>query len=94
MLTCRRHAADGHVWSRLSSSTAGPSYVDDPLEVLQVVWDVLLEVVGFDSDCDAGTVHRQVQFPKLLPRQGHGRLHVCLRCHLQGKAVMLATHPG
>lgn len=80
------------MWSKLSSSTASPSYVDDPLEVLQVVWDVLLEVVGFNSNCNAGTVHGQVQFPKLLPRQRHRRLHVCLRCHLQGKAVILATY--
>lgn len=82
MFTCRRHAVGGHIWFRLSSSTVSPSHVDDPLEVLQAVGDVLLEVVGFNSDCDAGTVHCQVQFTKLLSSQRHRRLHVCLWGHL------------
>lgn len=61
-----------------SSSAARPSYVDDALEVLQAVRDVLLEVVGFNGDSDAGAVNRQVQLPEPLSGQGHGRLHIRL----------------
>lgn len=82
MFTCRRQAAEGHVCSVASSSASSPSYVDDALEVLQAVRDVLLEVVGFNGDGDAGTVHRQVQLTELLSGQGHRRLHVSLRRHL------------
>lgn len=86
MFTCRRHAADGHICSVLSSSSSvSPSYVDDTLEVLQAVWDVLLEVVGFNGHCDAGTVHCQVHFTEFLSRQGHRRLHVSLWGHLGEK---------
>lgn len=62
---------------------ASLSYIDDTLEVLQAVRDVLLGIVGFNGDSDAGAVNSQVQLPKLLSGQGHCWLHICLWCHLE-----------
>lgn len=77
MFTCRKHTKKSEklrlVFLLLLyvSASVCPSYVDNTLEVLQAVGDVLLKVVGFDGDSDAGTINCQVQLSELLPGQGH-----------------------
>lgn len=46
-------------------------YHDYTLEVLQAVREVLLKVIRFNGDSDAGTINCQVELPKLLSGQRH-----------------------
>lgn len=79
MFTCRRYRKESHTaataiyffYSVCVCVSVCLSYIDNTLEVLQAVRQVLLKVVGFNGDSDAGTINCQVQLPKLFSGQGH-----------------------